>query len=142
MGTNYYLSSDQLCSHCGHDSGEELHIGKSSSGWCFSLHVIPEQGINTLDDWRKLWTAPGRVIRDEYKRILTPKEMESEILERGRGDFPKAPFGYSTWEAFHLDNGSEPGPNGLVRHKLGGKYSSQCIGHGPGPYDYITGEFS
>ena len=142
MGTNYYLSSSDRCTHCGHDAGEELHIGKSSGGWCFSLHVIPNRGINSLDDWRKLWNEPGRVIRDKYQTILTPVEMEAQIVERGSRDTSKVPMGYGSWDHFHSMNGSEPGPQGLLRHALGGKYSSSCIGHGPGPYDYITGDFS
>ena len=42
MGTNYYLHRPRTneCEHCGRaDEAPPLHIGKSSSGWCFSLHV-------------------------------------------------------------------------------------------------------
>lgn len=38
MGTNYYLHSQDPCEHCGR-SYPELHIGKSSAGWVFALHV-------------------------------------------------------------------------------------------------------
>jgi hypothetical protein len=56
MGTNYYsvrrgveeLDSDAFWALRDEDSDDCLHIGKSSLGWCFSLHVIPERGINTL----------------------------------------------------------------------------------------------
>ena len=41
MGTNYYLHKKPPCEACGHEPAP-LHIGKSSGGWCFSLHVIPE----------------------------------------------------------------------------------------------------
>lgn len=140
MGTNYYLSSSDRCTHCGHDAGEELNIGKSSGGWCFSLHVIPDRGINSLDDWRKLWSEPGRVIRDEYQKVLTPAEMEDVILNRSRSS-TKIPLGYDSWDAFHRDNDSEPGPNGLLRHKCPGRYKI-CVGHGDGTYDYMTGDFS
>jgi len=58
MGTNYYLKRrepQQPCPTCGctckSDEKDDLHIGKSSWGWCFGLHVIPELGINSLDDW-------------------------------------------------------------------------------------------
>jgi hypothetical protein len=38
-----------------------------------------------------------------------------------------------------LVNYSERGPNFLLRHRVNGRH---CIGHGPGTYDYIAGEFS
>ena len=37
MGTNYYLETD-ACDKCGRGDGP-LHIGNSSAGWCFALHV-------------------------------------------------------------------------------------------------------
>ena len=43
MGTNYYFEdSSEVCECCGRGA-ESLHIGKSSGGWCFSLHVMPER---------------------------------------------------------------------------------------------------
>lgn len=115
MGTNYYLHEKhpETCPHCGHTPGHEpLHIGKSSCGWCFSLHVMPEEGLNTLDDWRRRWAKDGVVIKNEYGGAFTPAQMLEIITERG---------------------------DALMRHTLDG---SHCIGHGPGSYDYITGWFS
>jgi hypothetical protein len=75
---------------------------------------MPEIGINTLDDWRALWTAPGAHVRNEYDEEVSIKEMEEIINERlWNGDFP-------------------------MRHRIDGIY---CIGHGPGPWDYTTGFF-
>ena len=74
MGTNYYsvkrdiehlvmMDFYDLHERCYDlDGNDVLHIGKSSSGWCFSLHVIPEQGINSLQDWVKLFIDPERMI--------------------------------------------------------------------------------
>ena len=81
MGTNYYFAPQPPCECCGRPF-EALHIGKSSVGWAFALHVIPEKNINTLDDWRRLWTAPGVVIRDEYSRNISTDEMEKIITNR------------------------------------------------------------
>lgn len=112
MGTNYYLHPKPDCECCGRPL-EPLHIGKSSGGWCFALHVDPDKGINTLDDWRKLWAYPGTLIRNEYGDTVHVEDMERIITNRTwQGDFPQ-------------------------RHTDG-----HCIGHGEGTWDYITGEFS
>jgi hypothetical protein len=137
MGTNFYWS-ESACPTCGH-AEEELHIGKSSGGWCFSLHVIPEKGINSLKDWQERFARTNSRIHDEYGDVLTPAEMTSRITNRfGR------PFEEQTWpmyrdEAdFHAQNDSERGPNGLLRHRIG----PYCVGHGDGTYDLIAGVFS
>jgi len=111
MGTNYYLT-EESCPHCGR-SGERLHIGKSSAGWCFALHVTDD--IKSLADWQALWSKPGAKIVDEYGDAFTPEAMLAGITER-------------SWK------GGEP-----RRHPLDG---SHCIGHGDGTYDLIPGEFS
>lgn len=128
MGTNYYLKTAP-CECCGlHDEQNTMHIGKSSYGWCFSLHVgkwlngaddAPE--AHSLEDWQSLWNRDGWVIVDEYKKPVTPDEMLRIITMRG-GDYGYAKEGYD-----------------VGRHKID---SYHCIGHGPGTYDYISGEFS
>lgn len=115
MGTNYYLHPKPPCTACGRPH-EALHIGKSSSGWCFSLHVMPEDGIASLDDWRRLWSQPEARILDEYGEPVTVDEMERKITERS-----------------HRLGGE------LRRHDLDG---SHCIAHGPGTWDLIVGDFS
>ena len=158
MGTNYYFRKPLAnhCEHCGRsDPPEELHIGKSSAGWCFSLHVHPEQNICSLADWETIW--PTGTIVNEYGENITPAEMFSVITGRSREkdwdsdwwapkpcgkDFKGNPVtipGYTSEAEFHRFNHSERGPNGLLRHRLDGHH---CIGHGPGTYDYITGDFS
>lgn len=142
MGTNYYLHQKPDCECCGR-SYEPLHIGKSSGGWCFSLHVMPEDGIHTLDDWRALWSAPGAYIRNEYGERVSSEELERIITERrndrGWDDRQWSIMGYGSEANFHLYNHSERGPFGLLRHKIDGRH---CIGHGEGTWDYIVGEFS
>lgn len=142
MGTNYYLHTKPDCECCDRPY-EPLHIGKSSGGWCFSLHVMPEDGINTLDDWRALWSAPGAYIRNEYGERFIPDEMERIITERsndrGWDHRQWSLMGYANEAHFHNRNHSERGPAGLLRHKIDGRH---CIGHGEGTWDYIVGEFS
>ncbi len=112
MGTNFYLideDSNKPCKCCGH-LVSPLHIGKSSAGWAFALHVIPEKGVTTLEDWRRLWSLPGKRILDEYGNEISPKFMEDIITIR----------------------------RGVSRSEVDGVH---CVGHGGGPWDYITGEF-
>jgi hypothetical protein len=141
MGTNYYLHQKPDCECCGRPY-EPLHIGKSSGGWCFSLHVIPEDGINTLDDWRNLWAAPGVYIRDGYGNRVSVADMELTITVRRSkkewGDVEWHPIFYESEQDFHDKNHSERGPNGLLRHRIG----TYCNVHGEGTWDYIEGEFS
>ncbi len=114
MSTNYYLHQKPDCECCGR-SFEPLHIGKSSGGWCFSLHVMPDDGINTLDDWRVIWAAPGAFVRDEYGERVPLERLEKIITQRSwRDGMPK-------------------------RNDVDGRH---CIGNGEGPWDYIVGEFS
>jgi hypothetical protein len=128
MGTNYYLRVDP-CTKCGH-SPNELHIGKSSGGWCFSLHVDARKGINSLDDWKPLFKTG--TIFNEYGDQITGQEMWSVITERGSD-------GPHDWAGFDFErNHAEKGPRGLARHKLG----PYCVGHGEGTWDLIPGEFS
>jgi hypothetical protein len=129
VGTNYYLETD-VCPHCGTSKGR-LHIGKSSAGWCFSLHVDSDEGVHDLDDWRARWSAPNSRIVDEYGREVTVADMERTITGRS---WPKLPGSEFNWTR----NEAEPGPDNLIRHQL----NDRCIGHGAGTWDLIIGEFS
>lgn len=141
MGTNYYsvhrdVDLDKFDGwDLRHDeSGRCLHIGKSSGGWCFSLHVIPERGINSLGDWIAVFIDPERVIIDEYRDEVSLEKMMRVITQRSR------PAG-NEWDQATLDrNCAEPGPNNLVRHRMGDL--CHCVGHGPGTWDLIVGHFS
>ena len=113
MSTNYYLYPKPDCECCGRPF-ERMHIGKSSAGWCFSLHVIPEDGINTLNDWRELWYRPGAYVRNEYDDRISLGELEKVITQRNWG-------------------GKPPKRHENDRH---------CVGYGEGTWDYIVGEFS
>jgi hypothetical protein len=132
MGTNYYFFDEKPCPTCGRED-EPLHIGKSSMGWCFGLHVIPERGLSTLEEWQKLWNKPDSVIKDEYGREISPDDMFCRIAQRGDAKFD------GDWKGFDfVDNHAEPGPMGLVRRCVG----RHCVGHGNGTWDYVPGEFS
>lgn len=135
MGTNYYLHDREPCPHCGREFPGK-HIGKSSWGWCFGLRVIPEDGINTLDDWRREWSRPGAYIVDEYGDRKSAEEMERCIVDRKRNRQRSNWIGASE-SRYRREYFS--GPNGLLRHRIDGRH---CVGHGEGTWDYIAGEFS
>jgi hypothetical protein len=113
LGANYYLELN-MCPTCGRPP-ERKHIGKSSAGWAFSLHV--GDGIDSLEDWERLFRVPGNVITNEYRYGLTTEEMLQVITQRT-----------------NLRGGIE-----LHRHQID---DSKCIGHGPGTWDLLIGEFS
>ena len=111
MGTNFYVEPLPPCECCGR-AYESKHIGNSSVGWCFSLHVYPDEGINTLQDWRKY--LEGKNIKDEYGNTITFDNLMERITKRSH-------------------------PRGLSRHEIDNRF---CIGHGEGTFDYLVGEFS
>ncbi len=151
MGTNYYAERDVIVGHGPVVSveRERLHIGKSSSGWCFSLHVIPEKGLNDLDDWVQYIIDNSCVVLDEYGEKLTCSELLEIITERkGRNllsvtwnnpDIERL-FGhsYTSLQAYLDSNHAIEGPNNLLRHKIDGHH---CVGHGQGTWDLIAGDF-
>lgn len=144
MGMNFYLHDKPACQCCNRPY-EPLHIGKSSFGWCFALHVIPELGVNDLKDWEKLWSIPGAIIEDELGSKIFPREMRIRITDR-RGTLDgvsKAQnvVGYTSYQdemEFHKFNNSMRGPNNLFRSVIDGR----CIKHGSGTWDCIVGKFS
>ena len=136
MGTNYYaVLEDDVCQHCYRGETKEIHIGKSSLGWCFSLHVGSESEPDIpkdLAEWRELWSRCA-YLRDECGTKIPQSLMERFILERhGKVKDEKE------YSQFLLENKAIPGPNHLARHSLG----QYCVGHGDGTYDLIIGKFS
>lgn len=137
MGTNYYWHPKGYCEACDRPKGDGVHIGKSSSGWVFALHVCLDDmshedlpratRITSLDDWRALFGQPGSVIVTEYGDRQTVDEMIGIITDRSwHGNPGTDPFGV-------------PGPNGLLRRTIDGV---SIIGHGDGTWDLCAGEFS
>jgi hypothetical protein len=87
IGTNYYHRTE-VCPHCGH-AAEEVHIGKSSSGWTFSFHGTDQ--IRSWTDW-KAHLAAGGEIRDEYGEVVSLEQFAA-LVERKRS----APSNHTTY---------------------------------------------
>lgn len=132
MGTNYYVEVEE------HDAIHKKHIGKSSAGWCFGLHIYPDEGISSLDDWVDFlkskcgWFGPP--IYTDYGEKISLEELFSIITERSRNTEP----GEFTPELLH-ENNAIIGPNGLLRRRID-RY--HCVGHGEGTWDYLISNFS
>jgi len=137
MGTNYYLvDRTDECKCCGHGVAKH-HIGKSSGGWCFSMHVgyrviHPLTRIETeIKDFESLKPFLSLLeIRDEYGEVISEKEILSIIQDRWTD---KSPPRHSICE------GAEVTSDNLLRMKIDGRY---CVGHGEGTWTYHAGEFS
>jgi hypothetical protein len=140
MGTNYYLR-ENACPHCGRSS-DEVHIGKSSAGWCFSLQVFEPYEDWTLDKWIERLNGEGTKIFDEYGAEYNTEEMLNVIQGRSwpcgtLGSQSYRDQGYRDEADFLEQNHAVRGPNNLLRHRIG----PYCVGHGEGTYDYIPGDF-
>lgn len=156
MGTNYYWykplpGGAGRCTCCGRAPGvDKFHIGKSSAGWCFSLHVnfdmeyvYPPLRIVDLSDWVQRFQEPETWILDEYSDLVPVEKMLQIIRERGYDDPSEAREQTLRRHADRFDfhaNYAVDGPRGLLRHKIS-EYA-RCVGHGEGPWDLIIGEFS
>lgn len=152
MGTNYYWHEKPECSCCNRPF-DRVHIGKSSAGWVFSLHVYPEghcygssydgeseppQYVDNLDDWIELFNREGSWIEDEYGDKVTIDEMLDCIRNREWPHDRKFPTSrYNSFEEFLRKNQAVEGPNNLLRHEIG----DHCVGHGEGTWDYLVGYF-
>ena len=81
MGMNYYAWQD-ICKCCGKPE-HNLHIGKSSWGWKFALHVIEyDQELRGLDEWKAFLKRDDVVIKDEDNEVLTYDMMIDIIMNR------------------------------------------------------------
>lgn len=134
MGTNYYLIMN-ACECCG--VGERYHIGKSSAGWCFGLHIHRREPWYSDEDfvaedfeaWEKHIRYAENRIENEYGDRISAADMLEIIADRG------------PWEGDLANHGGNPvyESRNLLRHRIDGRF---CVGWGEGTYDYLVGEFS
>jgi hypothetical protein len=110
-------------------------IGKSPDGWCFLVHIYPEEGINTLDDWLKI--LKEKTIVNEYGDKVSFEQLRDIITVRNGPQEKILPKYYDSWQEFHMINHSIDGPNNLFRCQ-----ADENTTHGEGTYDYVNHEFS
>jgi len=126
VSTNFYFVK-KPCPHCG-VGGTKLHIGKSSAGWCFALHVYPEYQIRTLQDWQRVFQEGE--IQAESGEVMDVERFLEVVKER----FHPKPHS----KEWLIQNQAVPGPNNLARCKIAGN----CVGHGGETWDLLIGDFS
>ena len=85
---NYYCETGRMFEvecDCGfrHMMPETLHIGKSSWGWTFSLHVIPEKGLECWRDWEEVLVGSRRIYNEEGEDVSL-EELRETVLHRAR----------------------------------------------------------
>lgn len=160
MGCNYYIlePNKDYDSNCPIKSKTEpkyvkTHLGKSSAGWTFGVHVYPERDINTLDDWiaifQELSIKDELYILDEYGYNLSLVQFLDTVRERSsnsnwgelKKNINKNPMyiSYLSLEHFLEVNQAIKGPNNLLRRRID---KSHCISHGSGTWDHVIGDFS
>ena len=83
MGTNYYAKFPKVFGTF--PSEEDYHIGKSSGGWVFSLHVDEERGINSFNDLLTMLERCDHII-NEYGEEIPIQEMVDIIKRSGYTD--------------------------------------------------------
>lgn len=138
MGTNYYVKSGTKYIHNGWVTDEILHIGKSSHGWYFSLHVIPWAGLNSFEDWKEF--LKGKTIHDEYGRKVSYTRMIKTILR----DCKDGCWGKNT--SFTGNIGDVAEDHGCYKIRVG-KYGLWYVEDGErevvgdGCYTLVEGEF-
>ena len=129
MSTNYYWHEKPApCHACGHDKSKILHIGKSSMGWVFMLHIDSEESLSTLEDWQDRWAESGSKILSEYGTLIPIDQMNDIILDReNTGDV----WSLNEQIAYRATQG----PNGLYRGLSNFAPADNAT------YDLVTGEF-
>ena len=139
---------------------QEVHIGKASMGWHFSLAIYPKYGINNFKDWEKLILDPDNIIKDECDRVITPQEMidiitkrkgfewkdgmtdtdiaayEKEYVKR-LNDSPIFGYQYPNYDAFLGENSAERGNYLLLKHSPSSDKFVRLAEDPMATYDYI-----
>jgi hypothetical protein len=125
MGVNYYI---RPIGEKESDANERrIHIGKSSAGWCFALHVHPKLRIFTLQDWESLFD--NHEIINDYDVIISKDEMLKIIRDR------KFHLERNLDQEFLKINHAIAGPNGLLRSN-----DDRVLYQGEGTWDCIIGD--
>lgn len=130
MGTNYYVHKEpDLLDKLQGAQPTILHLGKSSGGWCFAMHVQPELGLRDFVSWMRYLRKGKVTIYDEYDCVVSFDEMVHIISKRS---FPRnQKIAEIEPECYH--------PGGCRRH---GEDSYGRVKQGVGTYDYFNMDFS
>tara|TARA_R110000803_G_C11716561_1_gene287626 strand:+ start:82 stop:465 length:384 start_codon:yes stop_codon:yes gene_type:complete len=107
MGTNYYVIDK---------AGDKKHFGKRSAGWDFTLHVYPDEGIRSLEDWLVLLSDKNVEVRDDSGRKIKLKLLLRIVL-MGEGCAVAGSFGGSEYAVLNpFTQRFQPPPDAVIRN--------------------------
>ncbi len=104
MGTNYYAKYLE-CDRC--NRYEEIHIGKSSSGWQFSFHSNDD--IRSYKEWIEFLEENNAVITDEYGDVISLKKFK-ELVESKQDEKHNHSEEYTEGGSYKDDEGYSMSP--------------------------------
>ena len=85
MGTNYY-TAENYCDHC-KQYKVDLHIGKSSGGWCFLFQGYKWMSLTSWQAWKAY--LKDKLIMDEYGEKMD-YESFVDMVEKHKS--PSSPY--------------------------------------------------
>lgn len=88
MGMNFYVRLPECpnpCAHC--NAGEEVHLGKSSTGWTFSFRGYPAGGpgfgqVTDYQEWLDL-ARRGKIVDEHGEEKKLPTLLAMIDSKRG-----------------------------------------------------------
>lgn len=90
MGTNfYYIEEVKFNSFI---LLNQIHIGKSSFGWCFGLRTCEENQLLTWDDW-KMFLQHKQIV-DEYNNPWSLHDFIKKVEDRPQDSKRHSKIGY------------------------------------------------
>lgn len=112
---------------------QQIHVGKSSGGWAFNLHVLPDLGITDLEDWAEL--LKYGVLKDEYGARKDPENFIESIKQRC---WHRAPSLFGGWSIEPV----QQAVNNLVMPCTGDRYGFVYAADPTKTYFCSLGEYS
>lgn len=138
MGTNYYAEfGNRIYPY----KANRIHIGKSSSGWAFALHLDLTKGLGTFLEWRNFYSQPQIIIRTDAGETIHPKEMTQIITARDYRNYKMDPEMLGPLKAWYdVEHGLLRAVCGKSTNLMG---DPVCIASDPQvTFDVFVGDFS
>lgn len=137
MGRNFYWSDETQEERQEEREKHWLHIGKSSAGWLFSMHVIPSEDIESWNDWQSVLQASGKIFDDSHN-VVTFEELR-QIVEDRSAKHPLE-FDWSTKEELIAETITYNTKYNLLQTGPKAEHFTKTV-FGEGPWKYCNYDF-